>query len=1110
LRFPFRGGKPRPPRRRPTQAPTGLQATGISTTEIRLTWTNHSVSATAIRIQRSPDGIGSWADLSPATYPPTTAALTDSGLTPNTPYWYRVRAEGPSGPSNWSNVDDGRTNAASSGGATLLTSFALTNTTATPTASRTLYPCGHPIVAGDIPAGSRARLTWTPTGGTESGALPVQQDVMVSRPDDSLRFLGLKMALPSVAASGSGTVNVYSEPGDPIAAIPGGRTPAAIALDLENGVFPGSGGGSFAVVFSKLTRGHESYTVGAAGTGYTTADDIAFSGGTGGTAPPAAYTGFTVDGSGGITAVKAMAPDPRYDPTAAVPTTTPASTTGSGGAITFHHPPIDGSGSFVWNLADQLAFFGSVDARGRKRCELIESGPLCVLFRCWGPIKDTVSGLDHPHLDVTGWYRCWLAADGAIDRVEFAHAPHNGWIEDLNGGSVKADLQIADVSVTLAGTPIAGQSWPSMRIPIYSEHLLVNLDLTNFHTGGSHWTSGHPTLHAAFDARYQCRSLVVPPYEMDRYATLPIRPAADASPCGYRPGANLIPPTSGGLSSSLAGRADVKPNDGGGHDGLGLMPLWSVRALHTQEIGYVLSDLATALYGMQLPDRWKDPKTGRLAWVKSDFTPADSSNAGMGAGRPTSKFITGVSTAVTTDFKLVNPASGFANGDYTDGYGGWVPQTGWNSTHWQSYAYHAYIRTAQPWFLETIKLHAANPTVAWMPAGKDADNTTSEISGNNRDLLLPDGTTLHARFIGQVSTRAEGWAWKLLGQCLAVMPDDAIERPYIQALFDGNADGAGKLLAYATASVPNFIECGHWVFPDPTHGADASHPAYMGSDWMEDYLIHGVLFSYLALGRPSNLDSFVAHLGRNMRLRCGGVAGGPGSWGAIAFKRDHGSGNGWGHFSAAEMAHYHKFNGVLMDAATGYLHGGGTILTTTVIENQTVWPIEVGDKVMLAPYLSGDGGKAQPIAASGTSNGATVALAYRTWYYVASVDAGNDRITISPNADLSHPFTAFSSSITGVGVGLNVRKAVQPTPAPSTPGSIVAYNFAEGSAGDGLPVTGGAMKLLVLAGIIDPAEDAYQNLLGASGRLTYARINRWSNGNKDYDTYPEWDMAESV
>ncbi|MBU1413201.1 hypothetical protein KKC22_16955 [Myxococcota bacterium] len=82
-------------------APTTLDATGISTTEINLTWNDNADSETGYRIERSLDGI-EFEEIQVAAANAT--SFGDTGLTHSTVYYYRVAATGDYGDSPYTNV----------------------------------------------------------------------------------------------------------------------------------------------------------------------------------------------------------------------------------------------------------------------------------------------------------------------------------------------------------------------------------------------------------------------------------------------------------------------------------------------------------------------------------------------------------------------------------------------------------------------------------------------------------------------------------------------------------------------------------------------------------------------------------------------------------------------------------------------------------------------------------------------------------------------------------------------------------------------------------------------------------------------------------------------
>jgi pimeloyl-ACP methyl ester carboxylesterase len=82
-------------------APTNLQATAFSSSQVNLTWTNNAPDATAIRVESQVAGAATFTDMGAA------ATLRSTGITnlqPNTTYGFRVRAQSAVGYSAYSNV----------------------------------------------------------------------------------------------------------------------------------------------------------------------------------------------------------------------------------------------------------------------------------------------------------------------------------------------------------------------------------------------------------------------------------------------------------------------------------------------------------------------------------------------------------------------------------------------------------------------------------------------------------------------------------------------------------------------------------------------------------------------------------------------------------------------------------------------------------------------------------------------------------------------------------------------------------------------------------------------------------------------------------------------
>jgi len=82
-------------------APDRLEADGVSAIEIALNWRDKSIGETGFAIESSPDG-SAWSPLD--TVGPEVTSYRHSGLPPDTTVYYRVKATGTGGESDWSNT----------------------------------------------------------------------------------------------------------------------------------------------------------------------------------------------------------------------------------------------------------------------------------------------------------------------------------------------------------------------------------------------------------------------------------------------------------------------------------------------------------------------------------------------------------------------------------------------------------------------------------------------------------------------------------------------------------------------------------------------------------------------------------------------------------------------------------------------------------------------------------------------------------------------------------------------------------------------------------------------------------------------------------------------
>jgi hypothetical protein len=88
-------------------APSDLSASFLSVSMIHLSWTDNSSDETGFKIERSPEGSSGWTQVFLTSADAT--AWDDSGLSPGTTYYYRVRATNGGGDSAYSNTTSAST-----------------------------------------------------------------------------------------------------------------------------------------------------------------------------------------------------------------------------------------------------------------------------------------------------------------------------------------------------------------------------------------------------------------------------------------------------------------------------------------------------------------------------------------------------------------------------------------------------------------------------------------------------------------------------------------------------------------------------------------------------------------------------------------------------------------------------------------------------------------------------------------------------------------------------------------------------------------------------------------------------------------------------------------
>jgi PKD repeat protein len=122
-------------------APSNLVVAVVSSSQIDLSWTDNSDNELQFKIERKTGSSGTWAQI--GTVDANTTSFSNTGLSQNTTYYYRVRASNQAGNSGYSNEANGTTPYATPG--------APSGLTATPISS------------------SKIRINWTDNSNIETG-----------------------------------------------------------------------------------------------------------------------------------------------------------------------------------------------------------------------------------------------------------------------------------------------------------------------------------------------------------------------------------------------------------------------------------------------------------------------------------------------------------------------------------------------------------------------------------------------------------------------------------------------------------------------------------------------------------------------------------------------------------------------------------------------------------------------------------------------------------------------------------------------------------------------------------------------------------------------------
>ena len=196
----------------PPSAPVGLSATAVSTSQIDLAWTDTSDNETGFLIDRSLNGVDFAVDY--AVVGAGATAYSDTGLTSDTTYYYRIAADNSAGSSAYSNTDSATTQAG--GAATRLDVGSIIVSTVNG-ARGAKFGQATISVVDDIgnPVGD-ALVTGDFSGDINEGAVEDQADadgISILQTSQSVkRFRNLQFCVTSILPPAGSTLLPYDDP----------------------------------------------------------------------------------------------------------------------------------------------------------------------------------------------------------------------------------------------------------------------------------------------------------------------------------------------------------------------------------------------------------------------------------------------------------------------------------------------------------------------------------------------------------------------------------------------------------------------------------------------------------------------------------------------------------------------------------------------------------------------------------------------------------------------------------------------------------------------------------------------------------------------------------
>jgi len=489
-----------------------------------------------------------------------------------------------------------------------------------------------------------------------------------------------------------------------------------------------------------------------------------------------------------------------------------------------------GSGGFTIDFNYLLTHTTSNVA---TRVTKIHSGPVCETWMAWGMASDNSSNTADAHLKGYVYVTMWKDAGGSVVDYEFGCVVSQDWWSIANKYCLTYNASLIDLKNSKTYLTYNNIVHP------YNSQWFTGRNSGNDADGRRFWVNQTPTLGYQPSKSYWVSTDIVPPFNVTPSITFGTSPYTSTM---YTPCVNI--------------NTNAQIDQTGGSNGRGVFMDSDVRAFLSQAQADVTAARRSALGGLGVPYHFRSNDTRTRP---QDKGVSDTGSCPMSlnlAPQPSSSY-------TFTSQGMPAPVDAYygsgTSPTYADGYvaplggtGVWTPSI--NCSHASTYCYFIYLLEGERHFLECSMDLAENAVQQQVCQGifggvcklpfynwanyQTAFNIPSTAWHGVSSVFVPG------------NTRSAGWALTLLTIAAAITPSqDALGNvESTESYFNALLQQSTMYMATAVNSpyMPSSqLSAGWWI--DSGNGSAQS----IASPWMQDFIVMGSAFAYLAVGDMS-------------------------------------------------------------------------------------------------------------------------------------------------------------------------------------------------------------------------------------------------------------------